>query len=157
MDKRLEEFLGARGAKYVVVPHAAAVTAQEMAAASHTPGSSVAKVVIVKERDGLAMAVLPATHVLDLDRLKGMIGHGEIRLATPEEIRHAIPDCLPGAIPPFGRLFGLPTFVDRALLNQREITMAAGGLEASLRMRVAEFRRVTGAREGDLAGLQEGC
>ena len=151
MYRRLEEFLGARGAKYQLVRHPAAVTAQEQAAASRTSGWSVAKVVIVKERDGLAMAVLPACCVLDLNRLKGLIGHGDLRLASAEEIRSAIADCAPGAIPPFGQLFGVPSFVDRALLNQREITMPAGQLEAAIRMRAAEFRRVAAPREGDFA------
>lgn len=151
MDRRLEEFLGARGARYEIVTHAVAVTAQEQAAATHAPGRSVAKVVVVKERDGLALAVLPASTVLDMNRLKGLIGHGGVRLASAEEIRSAIPDCLPGAIPPFGRLFGLPAFVDRALLDGREITMPAGELQTAIRMRTAEFRRLDTFREGDFA------
>jgi Ala-tRNA(Pro) deacylase len=151
MYEKLAEFLGSMGAEYEVVTHSPAMTAQEQAATSHTPGGSAAKVVIVKERDGLALAVLPAASVLDLNRLKGLIGHGEIRLADAEEIRSAVPDCLPGSIPPFGRLFGLPTFVDRALLRGREVTMPAGDFQTSLRMRAAEFRRLAVFREGDFA------
>lgn len=83
MNPNLKEFLASRGAHYEVVPHPDAFTAQEQAAASHIPGGSWAKVVIVKERDGYAMAVLPACCVVDLDRLKGLIGHGEIGLAAP--------------------------------------------------------------------------
>ena len=151
MYQRLEEFLGAKQAKYDVVTHTGAVTAQEQAALTHTPGRSFAKVVVVKERDGYVLAVLPASHVLDLDRLKGLIGHGEIRAATVEEIRGAIPDCAPGAIPPLGALFGLPTFVDRALVNGREVTMPAGDLATAIRMRATEYRRLSAACIGDFA------
>jgi Ala-tRNA(Pro) deacylase len=151
MDKRFQEFLGAHGAVYEVLRHGPAVTAQEQAAESHTAGRSMAKVVVVKERDGLALAVIPAMRMLDLGRLKGLIGHGEVRLATAEEIREAVPDVVPGAIPPFGRLYGLETYVDRELLNTREITMPAGDLETSIRMRADEYRRLHRVREGDFA------
>jgi Ala-tRNA(Pro) deacylase len=151
MFEKLREFLQARGAAFEVVRHPGAVTAQEQAATQHRSGWSVAKVVIVKERDGLVMVVVPAACVVDLHRLKGLIGHGDVELAGMEEIRRAIPDCLPGAIPPFGQLFGLRSFVDRTLLNQRETTMPAGDLETSFQMRTAEFRRLGRFEEGDFA------
>ncbi|MBI2159682.1 MAG: YbaK/EbsC family protein [Candidatus Rokubacteria bacterium] len=151
MYQRLEEFLGAKQAQYEVLTHTGAVTAQEQAALTHTPGRVFAKVVVVKERDGFVLAVLPATSVLDLDRLKGLIRHGEIRPATVDEIGRVIPDCVPGAIPPFGALFGLPTYVDRTLANGREITMPAGDLATAIRMRAAEFRRLSAACIGDFA------
>lgn len=151
MNQRVEEFLSARQARYRLVRHSGSVTAQELAAASHTSGWSLAKVVIVKERDGYVMAVLPACCVLDLNRLGGLIGHGPVRLATVEEIHGAVPDCAPGAIPPFGALWGLRTFVDRALVNAREITMPGGDLATALRMRASEFRRLAEPRIGDFA------
>jgi Ala-tRNA(Pro) deacylase len=151
MNQRLEEFLRARGAKYEVLAHTGAVTAQEQAAASHTPGAAFAKVVIIKERDGYVMAILPAAAVLDLDRLKGLIGHGDVRLASVEEIGTVVPDCAAGAIAPFGALLGLRAFVDRALLEAAEVTMAAGDFQTSLRMRHREFRRLADARVGDFA------
>ena len=151
MNDKLAEFLGARQAKYQVVTHPGAVTAQEQAAVSHTPGSSMAKVLVVKERDGYVMAVLPACCALDLNRLKGLIGHGPVRLATVEEMRGAIPDCAPGAIPPFGSLWGLRTFVDRTMMNVRDITMPAGDVATAIRMEASEFQRLAGARIGDFA------
>ncbi|MBI4591521.1 MAG: hypothetical protein HY725_22075 [Candidatus Rokubacteria bacterium] len=47
MNLRLKEFLASSGARYQVVSHPDAITAQEQAAVSHTPGQSWAKVVIV--------------------------------------------------------------------------------------------------------------
>ncbi len=151
MNPRIEEFLLARQARYRIIEHPVAVTAQEQAAATRTSGWSVAKVVVVKERDGFVMAVLPACCVIDLDRLKGLIGHGEVRLATVEEVRGVVPDCAPGAIPPFGDLYGLRAFVDRSLLRAREVTMPAGDHGSAIRMRAAEFRRIVGGTVGDFA------
>lgn len=151
MYRQLDEFLAARGAKYDQVTHPEAFTAQEQAAAAHISGWSWAKVVIVKAHDQLVMVVLPACCILDLNRLKGLIGHGEIRMARLEEILSVAPDCEPGTIPPFGQIFGLQSFVDHALVNQREITMPAGDRRTAIRMRVSEFLRLAVPRTGYFA------
>ncbi|MBI1845771.1 MAG: YbaK/EbsC family protein [Candidatus Rokubacteria bacterium] len=166
MYQRLAEFLAARGARYETVAHPAAVTAQEQAAVMHAPGRGVAKVVIVKERDGLVMAIVPASTALDLNRLKALIGHGDVWLATEEEIQTVIPDCVPGTIPPFGALYGLRGFVDRSLLRVPAVTMPAGDTASAIRMRSAEFRRLVDGQAGDFAipgprvttrGKEEAC
>jgi Ala-tRNA(Pro) deacylase len=151
MNPSLKEFLASRGAAYEIVPHPDAFTAQEQAAASHISGRSWAKVVIVKERDGYAMAVLPACCVVDLGRLKGLIGHGPMRLASLEEILGVIADSEPGAIAPFGRRYGLPVFLDRELLREREVAMPAGDHHTAVRMAAAELVRLAAPRVGDFA------
>ncbi len=152
MDERLEAFLVSTEARWELVSHPSAVTAQEQASLSHTPGRSMAKVVIVKVRDGLVMAVVSASSRLDLHRLGGLIGHGGARLAPVEEIRGRIPGCMPGAIPPFGHLFGMPTFVDRELIgSSREITMPAGDPATAIRMSTREYERLASPRVGDFA------
>ena len=151
MYERLHKFLSSRQAEYKEISHAAAVTAQEQAAVMKTPGMRVAKVLIVKVRDGFVMAVVPAATQADLDRLKGLVGHDDVRLATVEEIGAVVSDCMPGAIPPFGALYGLRTFVDRQLLTTPEVTMAAGSPGSAIRLRSAEFRRLTDAQAGDFA------
>jgi len=151
MYQRLETFLNSRQAKYKKIQHSAAVTAQEQAAVMHVPGRRVAKVLIIKERDGFVMAVVPAATQVDLDRLKGLIGHGDVRLATVEEIGGVAPDCMPGAIPPFGTLYGLRTFVDQQLLTMPELTVPAGGPSSAIRLRCEEFRRLVDGQAGDFA------
>ena len=72
--EKLKEFLDGRGVKYVAIKHSAAYTAQEIAASAHVRGKEMAKTVIVKVDDKLAMAVLPAALMVDVDRLKEGIG-----------------------------------------------------------------------------------
>jgi Ala-tRNA(Pro) deacylase len=151
MDRRLEEMLRAQQGVYERQQHRGAVTAQELAAATGVSGWSVAKVVGVKERDGYVLAVLPACCIVDLDRLKGLIGHGDVRLATVAEIERVTGGLAAGAVPPFGALYGLRTFVDRTLANQSEITMPAGDFATSIRMRSAEYLRLVRAVVGDFA------
>ena len=58
---KLKEFLDTNNIKYVSITHSTAYTAQEIAALTHTKGRDMAKTVIVKLGDALAMAVLPAS------------------------------------------------------------------------------------------------
>ena len=157
MNQRVEEFLAARVAEYAVVAHPEAFTAQEQAAAAHVSGWSWAKVVVVKKEDGFALAVLPACCVIDLGLLRGLMEREMAELAGLEEIVRLAPDCEPGALPPFGRLFGIPTFADEALVNQREITMPAGDRATAIRMRATEFVRLAGPRVGRFAVPESGA
>jgi Ala-tRNA(Pro) deacylase len=151
MLRRFEEFLGSRGATYERIEHREAFTSQEEAAAAHVSGWSWAKVVIVKAREGLAMAVLPACCAIELNRLKGVLGKGPVELASVEEMLQAFPGCELGAIPPFGRLYGVPTLVEQALVDQREVTLPAGDHRTAIRMRVAEYLRLAEPQVGRFA------
>jgi len=52
------------------------------------------------------------------------------------------PDCQPGAVPPFGELYGLPVYLDEALTGIREIVFSAGTLSDGVRMSNADFTRL---------------
>lgn len=151
MHERLEELLGVRGIRYERLAHEEAFTAQEEAARAHVSGWSWAKTVAVKDPVGLALAVLPACCTADLDRLKGLVGRGELRLARVEEMLAGFPGCELGAIPPFGRLWGIPTVVDEALVEQREIVLPTGEHRTAIRMATADYLRLAEARTGHFA------
>jgi Ala-tRNA(Pro) deacylase len=155
MLKQLEELLGTHGTPHERIAHPEAFTAQEEAAAAHHSGWSWAKVVIVKAQDGLAMAVLPACCTIDMNRLKGLIGRGEIELASVEDMLRAFPGCELGAIPPFGALFAVPTFVEEALVDQRDVTMPAGDHRTAITMRAAAYVSLARPRLGQFAVHQE--
>lgn len=150
MLERLERFLGAKRARFQLLTDSGS-GAPERAASLLVASWARTKVEIVRDRDGLVMAVVPATCVVDFRRLARVIGHGPVRAASAREVDRAIRGCDPGAIPPFGELFGLPTVVDHRLLNAREITMPAGDACTLLRMCVREYRRLAGPRVGDFA------
>lgn len=137
----IHEFLRKAHVPYTVVPHRPAYTAQEEAAAMHVPGRDWAKVVICVVDDRPVEAVLPAPLVVNLDRLRELAGGSEIRLAQEEELRRLFPDCEPGAMPPFGSLYGQPVFVDVALAAEPEIAFNAGTHTEAICMRWSDFAR----------------
>jgi len=140
--KQLKEFLDSNNVKYVSVTHSTAYTAQEIAALTHTKGRDMAKTVIVKLGDSLAMAVLPASFRADLEHLKEGIGVETISLATESEFRARFPGCETGAMPPFGNLYGMPVFVDESLTKEKEIAFNAGSHNELIRLAYGDFERL---------------
>jgi Ala-tRNA(Pro) deacylase len=122
--------------------HPSAYTAQEVAASDHIPGKILAKVVIVEADDQPAMLVVPATERVDLDKAAAVLGAEEVRLAREDEFADAFPDCEPGAMPPFGNLYGMDVYVDQALSENMNMVFQAGTHTETMGIRFDDFERL---------------
>lgn len=139
----ISDYLDRNRARYSLLSHATAYTAQEEAAATHTPGDEWAKTVVCIADEQPVLAVLPATCSVDLDRLRSALHAGAIRLAREAEFAGLYQDCEPGAMPPLGPLYGQPVFVDKRLTADAEIAFNAGSHRDAIRMAYREFERLT--------------
>src|SRR3954464_6233147 len=106
---KLDEFLSSRRIPFERLAHRPVYTANRMAQALHVRGKEVAKTVLLRTDQGYLLAVLPATHQIDLPRLRQELSAGRVELASEEEMDQLFPDCERGAIPPFGSMYNLPT------------------------------------------------
>jgi Ala-tRNA(Pro) deacylase len=147
---KLREFLDQQGVRYEVRSHRQAFTAQEVAEAQQVPGMELAKVVIVRSGGEFAMLVLPAPYRVDLERARTALGHPDLVLAHEHEFTRLFPECEPGAMPPFGNLYGLAVWVDEVLTKDEEIVFNAGTHTQTVTMRYADFARLVQPR---VAGL----
>jgi Ala-tRNA(Pro) deacylase len=138
----ISEFLDRHQARYSLVSHPIAYTAQEEAAAAHVPGREWAKVVVCMADDQPVLAVLPAPLKVDLDRLKRATHAGSLRLANEGEFKGLYTDCEVGAMPPFGPLYRQAVFVDATLTTDPEIAFNAGSHRDAIRMPYGEFQRL---------------
>jgi Ala-tRNA(Pro) deacylase len=144
--KKLKDYLDANAVSYGVRPHATAFTARGVAAAEHVPGIEVAKVVMLRSGGDFVMAVLPALYKVDVTELRHLLGAPELHLATEAEFTDLFPQCEPGAMPPFGNLYGLPVWVDEPLTRQPEIVFNAGTHTETVHMAYADFARLVKPR-----------
>ncbi|GAB4377793.1 MAG: YbaK/EbsC family protein [Calditrichia bacterium] len=142
LKKRLKEYLDEQNVKYVTMIHSKAYTAQEIAAACHIPGRMFAKSVILKANGKYVMAVLPATHRINLDLFKQVSHFKEVELATEEEFESLFPRSEIGAMPPFGNLYDLPCFVDTSLTQDEEICFNATTHSEVIKMKYADYERL---------------
>ncbi|MBI5420628.1 MAG: YbaK/EbsC family protein [Deltaproteobacteria bacterium] len=136
---KLVAFLDERKIPYKAEMHAEAFTAQQTAQASHVPGRSFAKAVIVNVDGRIWMAVVPATERVDLKRLQGCLGAKKVRLAAEAEFAHVFDDCDPGAMPIFGSLYGVPVLASHELTSSAEIAFTAGTHRDIVRLRTSDF------------------
>lgn len=138
----VSEFLDRHDARYSVLTHPIAYTAQEEAAAAHVPGHEWAKVVVCVADDRPVLAVLPAPLKIDLPRLREVTHVSSLRLAREQEFKGLYTDCEIGAMPPFGPLYHQDVVVDETLTHDREIVFDAGSHREAIRMPYTEFARL---------------
>src|SRR5438552_623318 len=117
----IDEFLCSQQVPFERLRHRPVYSANRVAQVLHVPGKEVAKTVLLRAGGGYALAVLPATHRVDLDRVRVDLGEEQVEMATEEEMDRLFPDCERGALPPFGSLYSLPTVVDEALAADEQI------------------------------------
>lgn len=139
---RFKDFLDSNGVKYTSIPHRPAYTAMEIAESAHVSGKDMAKTVIVDLDGRLAMAVLPATKHVSVERLGRSVGVRHVGIAKEGEFRFDFPDCEVGAMPPFGNLFDMEVFVDPRLAEDEEIAFNAGNHAEVVRMAYKDFERI---------------
>jgi len=151
---RLRQFLDSYTIRYVVISHSVAYTAGAIAALAHIPGKEVAKTVIVKIDDALAMAVVSASQHVDLERLQAETKSKTVRLAAENEFKGRFPDCETGAMPPFGNLYGMSVFADEALSHDREIVFNAGSHRELVRLAWDDFERLVQPKVMKLAAVR---
>ena len=139
---KLKNYLDRNGVDYRLIAHERAFTAQEIAERSHITGHEIAKTVIVKIDGTLAMAVLPASEVIDLEQLAAMVGATLVELADECEFERFFNECEVGAMPPFGNLFGMKVFVDPELALDEKIAFNAGNHAELIQLRYKDFEEL---------------
>lgn len=151
---KLKRFLDEQGIAYQCIEHYPAYTAQETAAEAHIPGREVAKTVMVTLDGELAMVVLPANRMLSLELLERATGARTAEVASEVEFESRFPDCEPGAMPPFGNLYGLRVFVDESLAADEHIAFNAGTHRELVQMGYADFARLVTPTVGRYAYMR---
>lgn len=129
-----------RGVAFTVSRHEPVFTSEQAAAVRGTALASGAKALIVKAGDHFVLLVVPADRKLDSRKARASLGVKALRFATPDEVLERT-GLRPGSIPPFGSLFGLPTYCDPALADHASINFNAGDHAISVQMAPADFLR----------------
>jgi Ala-tRNA(Pro) deacylase len=150
IPKQLIDCLDGNKVSYEVLHHPEAVTAQRIAQAEHVKGRHHAKVVMVKSGDQHLMMVLPADHQIDLEKVEKAIGKA-VSLGKEHEFKTLFSDCAIGAMPPFGNLYGLPTYVDQSLAEQDYIVFEAGTHADAIKMSYRDYEKIVKPKVNDLA------
>ncbi len=147
----LETYFKDQGVRFKKRTHRESFTAQELAAAEHEPGRFVAKPVIVKADGELIMAVVPASHRVNCDRLAEALPAEQVELAAEADFAGRFAECELGAEPPLGNLFNMPMIVDQAIADDEHILFQAGKHDESILMRTRDYLQITQPKIGRFA------
>jgi Ala-tRNA(Pro) deacylase len=150
IPKRLIDCLNESSVQYEVLRHPEAVSAQRIAQAEHVKGRHHAKVVMVKSGEQHLMMVLPADHRIDMEKVAKAIGK-PASLDKENEFNSIFSDCVIGAMPPFGNLYGLPTCVDEQLAGQDYIVFEAGTHTDAIKMSYRDYETIVKPKVQDVA------
>jgi Ala-tRNA(Pro) deacylase len=148
--ERVEQLLAEHGVAFDVLRHRPVYTSQEAAEVRGTPLSSGAKALVCKAGERFVMFVIPADRKLDSREIRRVRGWRKLRFAGREEVER-LTGLAPGAIPPFGSLFDLPTLCDQRLGENETINFNAGDHSISVSMRYADYVRVEAPELGTFA------
>lgn len=149
--RKLKEFLDNSKVPYKLATHQEVYTAQEVAASLHVKGQYLVKVVMIKSKDKLIMATLPASHKVNVEKVKTILKDPQARLATESEFKSVFPDCDVGAMPPFGHLYNVELYADKSLSKDEEIIFQAGSHVEAARMKYKDFEKLAKPKVAEFA------
>lgn len=137
----IQQYLKDKNVFFTVHTHPDTFDSQHLAEQLHEPGKNVVKTVLLHANHGYVyvVAVLPATHHVDLEKLSGILGHAELHLATADEITRCCPSCECGVLPPFGSKFGMKTIVDESLAQDEHIVIQGNTRHEAIRMKFSDY------------------
>lgn len=134
-------FLMDRQISFETLVHPPAFTAQKRAKYLRIPGKQVAKTVLLKGTTDYFLAILPATHLVDTEKLTAALGQ-TVRLARDDEAASLFVDCEWGVVPPFGTLYGLSTILEESIHPDTLMVFEGNRRGEAIRMRCHDFEQL---------------
>jgi Ala-tRNA(Pro) deacylase len=139
--KTVRWYLDAHDLSYEILQHPHTSSSSETADAAYIWGDQLAKSVLLEDEAGYVMAILPASHRLDLKKLRSQMRR-PLELASESELGDIFVDCELGAVPPLGQAYGIPMIYDDGLANLSSVYFEAGDHEDLVYMGGAEFMQL---------------
>ena len=156
VSKKIISFLEKNKVKYEIIKHRTVYTAFDKAKTLKVPEKIVGKTLILKTDGKLAMVLIPANKNLDLQKFKKLAKAlpaaclpdrqgrqvKKIDFASERLIKNKFKGVKVGAIPPFGNLWGLRTFIDNSLMREKEIILNGGDYNFSIKLKSKEIKKL---------------
>ena len=162
IPQKIIKFLEGNKAKYKTIEHRTVYTAFDKAATLRVPQKIIGKTLVVKTDKTVALVLIPANKNLDSESLIYLKSKLEMK-AKPSSTKQKLKKIANvktidfikevwmkknlkgvkvGAIPPFGNLWHLPTFIDRTLLQNPKIIVNSGDYNFSIKITPAALKKL---------------
>jgi len=138
----IQQYLGENGVSYDSIEHRPTSSSSESARASFIPDDNLAKGVVLRNKDGYLLIVLPSSKKTDLDKVGDLIDN-PVALAPEKEVNALFPDCEDGAVPPIGAAYGMNTIIDDSLNDVDDVYFEAGDHRTLIHLSRPQFFKLT--------------
>jgi len=135
----IQDYLDSHRVAYQVIEHPHTETVKQTAEMVHVPVDQMARPVLLGDDINYLLAIIPANHRLDLDRLNQVMARS-LEVVDEEEIAMTFLDCESGAIPVVGEAYGVDAVLDTSLTQQHQVYFEAGDHQHLVRMAGDDFR-----------------
>lgn len=137
----IQKYLDREAAEYRVLRHPPTRTLQGAAQESAIPEAQLIRGVLLGDRAGLVLAVIPHHHMLDFETLTKLFKR-QLEPVPTERLARVFRDCDPQCCPPLAGAYGLEAIVDSQIFTGRDLYLEPGSHSELLAMRGDEFRRL---------------
>lgn len=130
---RILQLFKENNVSYQLYEHSPVYTSREAAEVRGVELKTGCKSMVLKKKDGsFILANIAADKKIDFKALESFLGL-KLCFASKEEVLKAT-NCESGSVPPFGALFGLPTFLDPSVLENDYVNFNIGSLTKSVKI-----------------------
>lgn len=150
LHDKLVSYLKEKTIEFKHLDHVETKTSEESAKARGTTIEQGAKALVMFADSKPVLVVLSAAAKLNNNQFKKLFEIKDLRMATPDEVEK-ISGVIIGAVPPFGNLFNVTTYIDNGLLALSEIAFNAGSRTSSIIMKSADLVKLINPQTGDYA------
>ena len=152
VPKKIIGFLDKAKVKYETIEHKTVYTAFDKVQTLKIKPKIVGKTLVLKIDRDLAIALIPADKNLDKNKFKKIINNWrkkigrkvvkKVSFASERLIKNKLKGIKMGAVPPFGILFGLPTVINKSLLNQPKLVLNSGHYKFSIKIKASLLKKL---------------
>lgn len=141
VPKKIINFLEKSKVKYKILEHKTVYTAFDKSQTLKVSPKIVGKTLVLKIGKYLAIALISASKNLDLKKFEKLVDK-EVDFASEKLIKNKIKGVKVGAVPPFGNLWGLQTFVDKSLFREKKIILNSGDWNYSIEISTKDLKKL---------------
>jgi Ala-tRNA(Pro) deacylase len=147
----VHRYLDEREVAHEVVDHEQTFSAAQEAEASGVPPDHAAKTMVLRDGNEYRLAVIPASHRLDLRKARQVLeASAHLRLASEAEMETDFAAFEVGAMPPLGPMLPAPEALDMRLLDHERILCSGGDHRHSVLVDPRDLARLGDAKVADM-------
>jgi len=142
IPQKIIKFLDKNKVKYETIKHRTVYTAFDKAATLRVTPKIIGKTLVVKLDKNPALVLIPANKNLDKRKLKKIAKTKSIDFIKEAWMKKNLKGIKIGAVPPFGNLWKLQTFLDRGLAQNQKIIINGGEYTFSIKIKAGDMKKL---------------